>query len=76
MDTSGRRSVERLFVPCSSTEAEKSFIESRVKYISPAPGKILKVLEGSAKAIPVREKYSPRAACWYVAKMTAWYHNG
>jgi hypothetical protein len=29
-----------------------------------APGDIAKVLEGWAKAIPAREKYSPLAACW------------
>jgi len=44
--------------------------------ISPASGEILKVLEGWAKAIPARAKYSPRAACWYVAEMMAWYHSG
>jgi hypothetical protein len=29
-----------------------------------APGDIPKVLDGWAKAIPAREKYSPLAACW------------
>ena len=44
--------------------------------ISPAPGDILKVQGGWAKAIPARAKYSLRVACWYVAKMMTRYHSG